>query len=863
MVFKYDSWLLVGAPKANFTSDSDIPTPGNVYKCRVNLSTKEQEKCEEIPGLRTGETTRRRSEHSYEEENQLLGANMLVTQFKVLVCSSLWKNVFYEFTDKKVFAIGYCYELTKSNLTAVKEVRFKEMEEKSQLITNEGLKFGMAQVGFSTAAMDEEGLFLEIPTKLENLHTSTIGLKMISFLRMAQNLAHLLTGSGFGSTICVADINGDGKDDLLIGAPLSTFGIGKDNLYECGKVFVYYGTGDISSAFDIDENQYGDFAVGAYMSDTVILLRTRPIVNMTATMTIMPDVIPLNSSGLNCSVDPTKPCAQIQLCFKFEGLGVDDGILIDFDVKADTRRTEARKTSRIQLFIGEEKHTDEATKINFKVTKGEKTCTTIDGRVQTISREFYGAISEDLKIIAEFRLSNESLPGRVFPILNEQFSRTVEKSAYFEKECVEKCRSNLNLEMSVVGLSKEIVVGETQEVAVRITVKNRNQPSYATSVLIQISNNTEYLGSQIFEGSRAVTCILHENQTNSVGNDVVECDVDRPLYQHHVVDFLVRLNVSLGALVPCEQCFDNMLSTVHVIANVDTQGSIEEDPSDNRKTVSLPIKFETILEVNGISKPEQHKLSSENKDDYFEFSHEYFVYNTGPSPLPTTRIILDIPVKGDSAEKLTEKNQISVESSLEDSECKLLSFIDGVPIEQSTTSTVSSSLLVSTASSTINSRTVPTAKPQKRKKRETQPLTDQTKIQTITNINDVLLRYKTKGEVEQPAHKLFYPWNRGLYYQAYIDFFPEKVVTPSTKINIWIIIGGCLGGVALIIILGIILWRCGFFKRKQPKEFRDWKRQSMRNRRSVRSSSSKSTKSTYEPQEVAKLTRSSENLNGR
>lgn len=577
--------------------------------------------------------------------------------------------------------------------------------------------------------------------------------------------------------------------------------------------------------------------------------------------------------------------------------------MIDFDVKADTIRTEARKTSRIQLFIGEEKHTDEATKINFKVTKGEKTCTTIDGRVQTISREFYGAISEELKIIAEFRLSNESLPGRVFPILNEQFSRTVEKSAYFEKECVEKCRSNLNLEMSVVGLSKEIVVGETQEVAVRITVKNRNQPSYATSVLIQISNNTEYLGSQIFEGSRAVTCILHENQTNSVGNDVVECDVDRPLYQHHVVDFLVRLNVSLGALVPCEQCFDNMLSTVHVIANVDTQGSIEEDPSDNRKTVSLPIKFETILEVNGISKPEQHKLSSENKDDYFEFSHEYFVYNTGPSPLPTTRIILDIPVKGDSAEKLTEKNQISVKSSLEDSECKLLSFIDGVPIEQSTTSTVSSSLLVSTASSTINSRTVPTAKPQKRKKRETQPLTDQTKIQTITNItcgtfacakyqctlksldvqekasftiktsvkksalpfgeNDVLLRYKTKGEVEQPAHKLFYPWNRGLYYQAYIDFFPEKVVTPSTKINIWIIIGGCLGGVALIIILGIILWRCGFFKRKQPKEFRDWKRQSMRNRRSVRSSSSKSTKSTYEPQEVAKLTRSSENLNGR
>lgn len=79
-----------------------------------------------------------------------------------------------------------------------------------------------------------------------------------------------------------------------------------------------------------------------------------------------------------------------------------------------------------------------------------------------------------------------------------------------------------------------------------------------------------------------------------------------------------------------------------------------------------------------------------------------------------------------------------VESSLVDSDCKLLSFIDGLPLEKTTMpskkSTLSSSLLISTSTSTIDSRTVPTAEPQKRKKRETQPLTDQTNIQTKTNI---------------------------------------------------------------------------------------------------------------------------------
>lgn len=135
--------------------------------------------------------------------------------------------------------------------------------------------------------------------------------------------------------------------------------------------------------------------------------------------------------------------------------------------------------------------------------------------------------------------------------------------------------------------------------------------------------------------------------------------------------------------------------------------------------------------------------------------------------------------------------------------------------------------------------------------------------------NDILLRYKTKAEVELPPHNLFYPWNRGLYYMAYIDFFPEKISTQTTKINIWIIIGGCLGGLFLIIILGIILFKTGFFKRKQPKGFKEWKRETtirkrretIRRRQSQRSTSTQksSTKSRWEPQEAATFTKASDN----
>ena len=41
-------------------------------------------------------------------------------------------------------------------------------------------------------------------------------------------------------SVCVADVNNDGNQDILIGAPLQSV-----VNYDEGTVFVYYGTGDV------------------------------------------------------------------------------------------------------------------------------------------------------------------------------------------------------------------------------------------------------------------------------------------------------------------------------------------------------------------------------------------------------------------------------------------------------------------------------------------------------------------------------------------------------------------------------------------------------------------------------------------
>lgn len=70
-----------------------------------------------------------------------------------------------------------------------------------------------------------------------------------------------------------------------------------------------------------------DFAVGAYKSDEVVLLRARPIVEVRVYSRIDPDPVPLTSTGTSCgsqgSQGSTNPCFTASLCFDFSGEGTN------------------------------------------------------------------------------------------------------------------------------------------------------------------------------------------------------------------------------------------------------------------------------------------------------------------------------------------------------------------------------------------------------------------------------------------------------------------------------------------------------------------------------------------------------------
>lgn len=109
------------------------------------------------------------------------------------------------------------------------------------------------------------------------------------------------------------------------------------------------------------------------------------------------------------------------------------------------------------------------------------------------------------------------------------------------------------------------------------------------------------------------------------------------------------------------------------------------------------------------------------------------------------------------------------------------------------------------------------------------------------NVDTLLL--VTKTQVAQPDHPLFFPWSTPRESEVQTPIYEVK--TGGEEVNIWIIIGGVLGGLLLLLIIGIVAWKLGFFRRKDRAKLMALKRQSgfydNSNRRSAKSTKSRTS----------------------
>ncbi|GIY36089.1 integrin alpha-PS2 [Caerostris darwini] len=331
-VYGYDCsiWLLVGAPKAQ-TSQPNVTAGGAVYRCGLESTTI----CAPVPFDLTGPTPSDigRGQYKDDKSHQWFGATVEASGENGLVVACAPRYVSFSINYQRREPVGTCWIAKNS---------FSTFDEYSPCRTSQwGFhRQGYCQAGMSAAlAQDGKRLFVGAPGSwywqgqiyskdlITNDERKTrespaseddsflgyssaageftgdksmdvvVGMprgnnltgKVVvysSLLRNLQNITGEQMGSYFGHSVCVADVNGDGLDDIVVGAPLFTDLLSKESKYEEGRVYVHYqdnkhyfdpegrsvldGTYTkgrfglaLASLKDMNRDGYEDFAVGA------------------------------------------------------------------------------------------------------------------------------------------------------------------------------------------------------------------------------------------------------------------------------------------------------------------------------------------------------------------------------------------------------------------------------------------------------------------------------------------------------------------------------------------------------------------------------------------------------------------------
>ncbi|XP_060081557.1 integrin alpha-PS1-like [Ylistrum balloti] len=478
----------------------------------------------------------------------------------------------------------------------------------------------------------------------------------------------------FGHTLAKAgDINLDGYQDLVVGAPYE--GVDK------GAIYLFHGSADglketyaqriyasdivtspplkafghaISGGMDMDGNGYDDIAVGCYESGQAILLRTRPIVHLTASISVKPNKFNI-SEPAECFNGVKKRCVVMALTLYYTIDPVRSSPLrIIYTIEADT--TKQRKRVEFANPTPGMNGMIERTVSLFNVNRNEKF-----EHVIYLKENFQDKL-HPVQFKATYRLPDENWPTRVkrqatfpdinsFPVLlmtggEDATDITLNTEIAFAKECGSNdvCESSLSLMAEVL---LDDVDGKTgfpvmtdigSDLTIKFTVSNSREPAYETMFYILVPEEFEYKNSKALNtGSFLPECSVFNVTLLICGG------LGNPLFKNTVREFTITFET--GGLDPKTNYFS-------MKAFVNTTSS-EQTPNEDVKNMTVKVVSKTNLVVFGSAKPDADvTFGGEVRGESAisraaqigpSINHTYVILNDGNSTVGQAEFQIDWP----------------------------------------------------------------------------------------------------------------------------------------------------------------------------------------------------------------------------
>ncbi|XP_067837144.1 integrin alpha-X-like isoform X2 [Heptranchias perlo] len=597
----------------------------------------------------------------------------------------------------------------------------------------------------------------------------------------------------FGSAIAaLTDLNGDGLGDVAIGAPLEDEHRGSVYIYHgkpqgigprysqrieaftISRGLRYFGQ-SVDGTMDVTGDGLMDIAVGAL--GKAVLLRSRPVLNVTWKVSFSPKEIPLQNF---CTEGP------------FNGKRLVSNLSICFDVTPVTRANQGTPLSILTYHLELDpsrpmgravfESTERPFTRNLTVTEGTN-CVEHQIHLLACVEDYLAPI----ELTIDFSLMPTALKKAqgLLPVLNSQCNRTLLALLPMEKDCGEDghCTDHLSVNFHLGGMGR-VLVGNSSVLDISLSLENLGEDSYKTTMVLSHPPGFTF---KKFNNEQA-TQVDCASSLNSTGIQVenFSCNVSHPIFRsNQTANFVLTFEVS-------DQSTWEESVPLKVIANSDNELRILDN---NFHTESIPVLYTVKVIITSVRSTRYVRLM-ENEEEAQTVRHTYKVENLGGRGLP-----VNVTFRVETGRRARWEIQDRVQSEPADgSECVAL---DGPgEVAESEDWTKPGAMI---ASKTISCRV------RLLEANGSVLFTISGAARSMSSLEgdgDLGMTSRANVTLDQRRYvDIYYPRSHQAQATTQIEF--QKYFSAK-----WIIIGSIVGGLVLLILIVFGLYKCGFFNRR-------------------------------------------------
>ncbi|XP_071959134.1 integrin alpha-6-like isoform X2 [Antedon mediterranea] len=687
--------------------------------------------------------------------------------------------------------------------------------------------------------------------------------------------------SMFGLSLAnLRDINGDKAEELVVGAPYENNGE--------GAVYIFMGQTDgkirdpiqkitpktlnkdlkgapfpnatfgysLSAGMDMDNNGSPDVLIGAFESNSVILLRTRPIINPTFEITVNPEEI--ESNTLTCPVQGIdKQCFTVSLVLQYLSPGLfDEAVDVDLLLEADVDRVMEGKSSRVSF---------RKTQEDGKPLHTVKTRIVLPGAERDVITEEYVLVFEKpyddifssivIRATVSLPMVNATMPEpgeevpslSAFAILDPHTIETKVTLVKFKKRCdqddgvcITDLRVNAALDLPIGRDGLPIFTyGIQSKINMKLNVDNLLEDAYFAEVIIEKTD--------ILDFDTDSSGICKQDEDNSA---IIKCHLGNPFEEKD--QKMTTLTFTNKEIKANQGSLD-----FNITATTETD---DQNPANNHKFLTAVVESQTDLKLEYTKDKSQYEVSGqvrgecamENLEMIGSFvQHNWTVINDGLVEVPEILVTINFPYETMSGKWLLYLTEMPILSGGSSSYCVLpQNSVDVLnlthPRGKDDNGNVKTCFPRETRRKRREAEVLPTPQAQSKKTLQFKcnstvstarcfPIKcyfrnveskGSTKIVINSRLwNSTFLEDYVDEDVLQIQVQGVVEISNGSYIKEKepgndmtlltMDVYRDFTISPTTpSLQWWIILLAVIGGLLVLILIILCLWKCGFFERK-------------------------------------------------